>query len=72
MDYARVRTGRDLYVEGVYTNAIDLAVGATYNGRNDRLDIAIMLPWSEQGLRQASTEEAFTLTHNRLYNPSQR
>lgn len=70
MDYARVRTGRDLYVEGVYTNTIDLAVGATYNGRNDRLDIAIMLPWSEQGLRQASTEEAFTLTHNRLYNPS--
>lgn len=70
MDYARVRTGRDLYVEGVFTNAVDIAVGASYNGRNDKLDIAISLPWSQRGLRQASTEEAYTLTHNKLYNPT--
>lgn len=67
---ARVRTGRDLYVDGVYTNALDLSFGASYTARNDNLDIAITLPFSERGLRQASTEEAFTLTQNRLYNPS--
>ncbi|MBQ2142151.1 MAG: hypothetical protein II204_03230, partial [Alistipes sp.] len=70
MDYARVRTGRDLYVDGVFTNAIDVAVAASYTGRNDRLDIGLSLPWSERGVRQASTEEAYTLTHNRLYNPA--
>ncbi|MEE0863505.1 MAG: hypothetical protein U0L61_00025 [Alistipes sp.] len=70
MDYARVRTGRDLYVDGVFTNAIDVAVGASYTGRNDRLDIGLSRPWSERGVRQASTEEAYTLTHNRLYNPA--
>lgn len=66
----RLRTGRDLYVEGVFTNAVDIAVGASYNGKNDKIDIVIALPWSQRGLRQASTIEAFTLTHNTLYNPS--
>lgn len=70
MSSARIRTGRDLYVEGVFTNAVDIAVGASYNGRNDKIDIAIVVPWSQRGLRQASTVEAFTLTHNTLYNPS--
>ena len=67
---ARLRTGRDLYVDGVYTNALDLSFGASYTARNDNLDLAITLPFSERGLRQASTEEAFTLTQNRLYNPA--
>ena len=70
MTNARVRTGRDIYVEGVYTNAVDMAVAASYEGRNDNVELIIALPWSERGLRQASTEEAFTLTHNRLYNPA--
>ena len=70
MDYARVRTGRDLYVDGVFTNSVDIAVGASYKGRNDQLDLVVALPWSERGLRQASTDEAFTLTHNTMYNPS--
>lgn len=67
---ARVRTGRDLYVEGVFTNAVDVAVGASYSGRNDKIDIAVVIPWSQRGLRQASTVEAYRLTHNTLYNPS--
>lgn len=67
---ARVRTGRDLYVDGVYTNGLDLSFGASYTTRNDNLDLIIALPLSERGLRQASTEEAFTLTQNRLYNPA--
>lgn len=70
MSSARLRTGRDLYVEGVFTNAVDVAVGASYNGRNDKVDIIVALPWSQRGLRQASTIEAFTLTNNTLYNPS--
>ena len=67
---ARIRTGRDLYVDGVYTNALDLGIGASYAGRNDNIDIAIMLPYSERGLRQASTQEAFSLTQDILYNPA--
>lgn len=70
MDYARVRTGRDIYVEGVFTNAVDLAVGASYRGRNDRLDLIVSMPWSERGLRQSSTDEAYTLTNDILYNPA--
>lgn len=67
---ARGRTGRDLYVEGVYTNALDLSFGASYSGRNDDIHIAVTLPYSERGLRGASTQEAYTLTGNNLYNPS--
>ena len=67
---ARVRTGRDLYIDGVYTNALDLSFGASYSAHNDNIDLAISLPFTERGLRQASTEEAFTLTQNRLYNPA--
>ena len=70
MTNARVRTGRDIYVEGVYINAVDMAVGASYAGRNDNVELIFALPWSERGLRQASTDEAFTLLHNRLYNPA--
>lgn len=70
MTNARVRTGRDIYVEGVYTNAVDMAVGASYAGRNDNVELIFALPWSERGMRQASTEEAFTLTQDRLYNPT--
>lgn len=70
MTSARTRTGRDIYVDGVYTNALDLAIGASYKDHTTNLDIAILLPWSERGLRQASTEEAYTLTNNRLYNPT--
>lgn len=70
MTSARTRTGRDIYVDGVYTNALNLALGASYNDRNTNLEIAVSLPCSERGLRQASTQEAYTLTHNRLYNPT--
>lgn len=70
MSNARVRTGRDIYVDGVFTNALDLTLGASYTDRNNNLELMLSLPWSERGLRQASTEEAYMLTHNRLYNPT--
>lgn len=66
----RVRTGRDLYVEGVYTNALDCAVEASHYNRRNSISLAAILSYNQRGLRQASTQEAFTLTNNPLYNPS--
>ena len=68
--YARLRTGRDLYVDGVYANALDIAAMATYRDRRNWLNIAVVLPMSERGLRSASVAEAYTLTGDPRYNPS--
>lgn len=68
--YARARTGRDLYTDGVYGNALDIAAIATYRDRRNWLNIALTLPLSERGLRSASVDEAYTLTDNPRYNPS--
>lgn len=68
--YARLRTGRDLYVEGVYTNALDVAAMATYRDRRNWLNIVVTLPMSERGLRSASVAEAYALTDDPRYNPS--
>lgn len=68
--YARLRTGRDLYVDGAYTNALDVAAMATYRDRRNWLNVAVMLPMSERGLRSASVSEAYTLTGDPRYNPS--
>ena len=65
----RVRTGRDLYVEGVFTNAIDWAIEASRYTRRHSLSIATTLSYSNRGLRQASSEEAFSLLNDPLYNP---
>lgn len=70
LSHARVRTGRDIYVDGIFSNVADVAFGATYASRNDNLDIVLIVPWSQRGLRQASTAEAYSLTNNTLYNPS--
>lgn len=68
--YARARTGRDIYVEGVYTNAVDLSLTLARSTRRSNLSITFISSFAERGLRQPSTEEAFTLTNNTLYNPS--
>lgn len=65
------RTGRDLHIEGVFTDAI--TAGARFDKRfsDDRLlEICLVVPFSIRGGRSASTEEAFRLTGNRLYNPA--
>lgn len=67
---ARARTGRDLYVDGVYGNMLDLAAVASYSDRRNWLNIAITLPLAERGLRSSSVDEAYTLTNNPRYNPS--
>ena len=68
--YASARTGRDLYIDGVFSNTLDLGVEASKSTRRSALSIVLLLPYSNQGLRQASTAEAFSLTGNTLYNPS--
>lgn len=68
--YATARTGRDLYIDGVFANTLDLGVEASKSTRRSALSVALLLPYSNEGLRQASTAEAFALTGNRLYNPS--
>lgn len=67
--YARVRTGRDIYVEGVYGNMMDLAAEASWGDRRNDLSLVVMLPWSERGMRTSSVEEAFSLIGDRWYNP---
>ncbi len=73
-DYAAAadaRTGRDMRVEGVFTNALTASLRATRRlGEGHRLSLLAVVPLSQRGLRSASTDEAFTLTGDRLYNPA--
>ncbi|MBO5716876.1 MAG: hypothetical protein J6R50_01995 [Alistipes sp.] len=68
--YVRLNGGSDLYIEGVGGNAVDVAMSAQREWRNDRLFVAIMLPWSKRSVRQYSVDEAYQLTQNRYYNPA--
>lgn len=67
--FVGVRTGRDLYVDGVYTEAVDAGVDVTYVDRRNSLRLVVLLPWSNRGLRRSSTEEAYSLLGNTMYNP---
>ena len=68
--YARVRTGRDIYVDGIAGNAVDIALNVVRRTRRDNLSIVALLPWSERGLRSATTDEAIALSGNKRYNPA--
>lgn len=68
--YVRVNTGRDLYIDGVAGNAVDLALSAQRRLRNDVFFVATLVPWSRRSVRQYSVDEAFRLTNNRHYNPA--
>ena len=65
------RTGRDMHIEGVYTNAIDLgfSLAKRWSDKHRVALTAIFSP-SERGLRSSSSMEAFRLTGNNYYNPS--
>lgn len=68
---ADVRTGRDMHVEGVFTDALTVAVRlARRFDRGGEVALLALCPWSVRGTRLSSTEEAFTLTGDRLYNPA--
>ena len=69
--YASVKGGDDLYVKGVYHDALDLALrlGKEYeSGAN--LSFVALSTLSERGLRSGTTQEVFTLRGDRLYNPT--
>lgn len=68
---ADARTGRDMYVEGVFTNAVTAALrlGKSF-GEGHELALLVVVPPSLRGTRLSSTEEAFSLTGDRLYNPA--
>lgn len=68
---ADLRTGRDLYVGGVFTDAATAAFRLSRRwGGSQRLSLVTILPLSVRGMRLAATEEAFCLTGDRLYNPA--
>ena len=65
------QTGRDLHIEGLFGNSLDINAVAskTWNDRHS-LSVALFANPSMRSSRLASTEEAFRLTGNRLYNPA--
>lgn len=69
--YMAGRGGDDLYVDGVYTSAADMGLRLTKELESGGTwAVVAAATVSERGLRSGSTEEAFTLTGNRLYNPA--
>ena len=68
--YAAARGGDDMYVGGVYQQTIDAGVRLTKEFSRSSLSLVALATVGERGLRSGSTDEAFTLTGDRLYNPS--
>ena len=69
--YASGRLGDDLYIDGVGQNSVDAALRLSHKSSSgNTLSVVAMLQSGERGLRYGSTDEAFTLMRNRLYNPS--
>ena len=64
-------TGRDLHIEGLFGNSLEVNAIASKQFRNDNLlSIALFAKPSMRSTRLASTKEAFRLTGNNLYNPT--
>ena len=61
------RTGRDMHVEGVFTNALTASLRAAKRfGDDHNLSLTLIVPPSVRGTRLSSAEEAFRLTGDRL------
>ena len=66
-----VSTGRDLHIEGMYGNALEInAVASKQFSNKGFLSFAIFAKPSMRTTRLASTKEAFQLIGNKLYNPA--
>ncbi|MBP3482287.1 MAG: TonB-dependent receptor [Alistipes sp.] len=65
------RTGRDMHTDGVFTNSLSLGASLSkhWNYRH-KVSLTALFSPSERGMRRYSSEEAFTLTGDNLYNPS--
>ena len=60
-----------MHVEGVFTNAVTAGLRlARRFGEGHELSVLCIVPPSVRGTRLSSSEEAFTLTGDRLYNPA--
>ena len=69
--YASAKGGNDIYVKGVYNNTIDLGLRLSKEFSNGAtLSLVALSSVGERGLRVGSTQEAFSLTGDNLYNPS--
>lgn len=64
------RTGRDLWVEGVFTNALTAALRLARNSEAGHCSVTAVVPVAMRGLQGSSTAEAFALTGDPCYNPS--
>ena len=65
------KTGRDLHVEGIFGNSLEInAVVSKRFNDNNILSFALFAKPSMSSTRLASTEEAFRLVGDNLYNPS--
>ncbi len=65
------RTGRDLHIDGIYTNGVDAGFSLAKRWRQKhKFALTALFAPSERGLRSSSTQEAFRLTGNNFYNPS--
>ena len=66
-----VATGRDLHIESIFGNSLEVnaVVSKQFNNKS-LLSMAILAKPSMRSTRTASTQEAFRLTGNTLYNPT--
>lgn len=62
--------GRDMRVEGVFTQRIEAAMAFTRQLKSGSLSLVAMVAPSQRGVRSASSNEVFELTGDYLYNPS--
>ena len=66
-----VKTGQDLHVDGLFGNSLNFNIMAAKRWSDKHaLSFAVFAKPSMRSTRLASTEEAFRLTGNNLYNPA--
>lgn len=69
--YVSAKGGNDIYVKGVYNNTVDLGLRLSKEfSSGATLSFVALSSVGERGLREGSTQEAFSLTGDNLYNPS--
>ena len=69
--HVAARGGDDLYVKGVYNNSVDagLRIAKTFDS-GAAFSLVALATVGDKGLRSGSTDEAFTLVGDNLYNPA--
>lgn len=69
--YLAAKGGDDLYVKGVYDNSLDVGIRLTKDYESGASFSFVALSRAgDKGLRRGSTQEAFSLVGDNLYNPT--